>query len=468
LLERGMDCARINSAHDGPEQWRQMAVHVRRAEAEVGRPCRILMDLSGPKLRTGPVASAAPVLRVKVKRDEYGRMLTPGLVILDGSGRPGQTPAADPLGQTTPGRLSVNPAWLKQLRPGDAITFRDLRDRNRQFTVKHCGGNEVAVTCRASAYIGLRTKFTHVPRGKKSASGTTTTVTADFLPPPSDIRVQRGGVLLLTRKPVPGGPGKNARKGKSRSPAHISCTEPAVFQYLKAGQAVWIDDGRVQARIERVDNRGAWLCITRARAGGSRIRGEKGLNFPDTQLGLPALTATSLEQLDVAVDHADIIGFSFVQSAADVDQLTAALAQRGGQRLGIIAKIETRAAVRNLPEIIVHGAGRHPFGVMIARGDLAVELGYERLAEIQEEILWLCEAARVPVIWATQVLESLVKQGQPSRAEITDAAMSERAECVMLNKGPYVLEALAVLESVVTRMQHHQTKKTAQFRALHW
>lgn len=105
---------------------------------------------------------------------------------------------------------------------------------------------------------------------------------------------------------------------------------------------------------------------------------------------------------------------------------------------------------------------------MIARGDLAVEIGWERMAEIQEEILWLAEAARVPVVWATQVLEQLIKQRLPSRAEMTDAAMSERAECVMLNKGPYVLDAVAALDDVATRMRAHQRKKSARLRALHW
>ena len=104
---------------------------------------------------------------------------------------------------------------------------------------------------------------------------------------------------------------------------------------------------------------------------------------------------------------------------------------------------------------------------MIARGDLAVEVGYQRLAEIQEEILWLCEAAHIPVIWATQVLENLVKKGIPSRAEMTDAAMGERAECVMLNKGPFILEAVTILDDVLSRMQAHQIKKSPQLRALH-
>lgn len=89
-----------------------------------------------------------------------------------------------------------------------------------------------------------------------------------------------------------------------------------------------------------------------------------------------------------------------------------------------------------------------------------------RLPEIQEELLWLCEAAHVPVIWATQVLEGFVKNGIPTRAEMTDAAMGNRAECVMLNKGPYLADAVNVLGRVLSRMQDHQYKKTPQLRAL--
>ena len=95
-----------------------------------------------------------------------------------------------------------------------------------------------------------------------------------------------------------------------------------------------------------------------------------------------------------------------------------------------------------------------------------MEVGYERLAELQEEVLWISEAAHVPVIWATQVLENLVKYGAPSRAEITDAAMSERAECVMLNKGPFIVEGVDLLDKVLVRMDGHQRKKTARLGAL--
>ena len=95
-----------------------------------------------------------------------------------------------------------------------------------------------------------------------------------------------------------------------------------------------------------------------------------------------------------------------------------------------------------------------------------MECGFERMAEVQEEILWICEAAHTPVIWATQVLESLARTGVPSRAEVTDAALSERAECVMLNKGPFIWDAVGTLDDILRRMQAHQTKKRAMLRPL--
>jgi pyruvate kinase len=175
-----------------------------------------------------------------------------------------------------------------------------------------------------------------------------------------------------------------------------------------------------------------------------------------------------LTDLDFVARYADLIGFSFAQSADDITCLQDELVKRrpDWRSLGIIAKVETEQGVKNLPDIIVRAAGRQPFGVMIARGDLAVALGFERLAEMQEEILWVCEAAHVPVIWATQVLEEMVKSGLPTRGEMTDAAMAGRAECVMLNKGPNVGEAITALRGLLQRMMEHQSKKTARLRAL--
>ncbi|MGN6483682.1 MAG: pyruvate kinase, partial [Thermomicrobiales bacterium] len=246
----------------------------------------------------------------------------------------------------------------------------------------------------------------------------------------------------------------------------IGCTLPEVFAAVKPGESILFDDGKIEGVIREAAPDAMTVEIVRARDGGARLRGEKGINLPDTDLALSALTATDLADLPFVAGHADMIDFSFVSHASDVESLQAHLTELGGKRPGIVLKIETRRAFERLPEIVLAAMREETAGIMIARGDLAVEVGWERLAEIQEEILWLAEAAHLPVIWATQVLESLAQTGLPSRSEITDAAMGERAECVMLNKGPHVVEAIAVLDSILTRMESHQSKKRALLRRL--
>lgn len=260
------------------------------------------------------------------------------------------------------------------------------------------------------------------------------------------------------------------KKGR-RFPRQMSCTEPDVLDSVEVGHRVWVDDGVIGARVEAVGPNALELRVEHARVEGVRIRPGKGLNFPDSTLSLPALTAQDLDDLDFVVDHADLIGYSFVQTREDVERLLVEIERRMPDperraRIAVVEKIETARAVRQLPALIVAAAGRQPLAVMIARGDLAVEVGFERLAEIQEEILWLCEAAHVPVIWATQVFETLAKTGLPTRSEVTDAAASERAECVMLNKGAHLGEAITALDDVLVRMAGHQFKKRTELRAL--
>jgi len=470
LLLKGMNCARINLAHDGVAAWEGMVENIRRAERDTGLPCKILMDLAGQKLRTGKIMPGPAVLHLKPKRDTQGRLAEVAHVILDASGEPGHPSQRDDAGRSHPAHLSVEPGWLKKIKPGDAIHFSDLRGHLRAFTAQALlSDTEVLASCNHGAYIAPNTPLEIWPNGKhKTDKQSLRTHTLAYTAPPLEIRVFQGDLLLLSGKNVPGEPAQRDKTGRIVAPAKIACAQPDVLDQLSPGQRVWIDDGRIGTVVEAQHADGVLLRVVRARPAGEKLNPEKGLNFPDTKLQLPALTDIDQANLDFVVKHADIVGYSFVNNASDVDLLVESLARLGGEKLGIIAKIETREAVRNLPEIIIHGAGRHPFGIMIARGDLAVEIGYEHLGATQEEILWLCEAAHVPVIWATQVLENMVKQGVPSRAEITDAAMAERAECVMLNKGPYVLEAMHVLDSVVRRMQTHQLKKTPQLRTLHW
>src|SRR5262245_25659900 len=204
------------------------------------------------------------------------------------------------------------------------------------------------------------------------------------------------------------------------------------------------------------------------RAGRMRasLKAEKGINLPDTALDMPALTDKDLEDLAFLANRADLVALSFVHNAADIDRLYAELDRLGAHDLGVILKIENRSAFDHLPERRMPASKRRRSAGMVARGDLGVEIGFERLAEVQEEIIWLTEAAQVPVIWATQVLESLAKNGLPSRGEVTDAAMSTRSECVMLNKGPYIGHALRFLTDVSRRMTQHSEKAFATYRAL--
>ncbi len=339
LVERGMNYARINCAHDDPGAWTKMIANIRKASAETGRGCGIHMDLGGPKVRTGAI--------------------------------------------------------------------------NRLH-------------------------------GEK--------------------RAYKGDGILLTRGPV------DTIDDQTINFQTIT-SEPAVIEQAQVGQEVWIDDGEIGTVIESKMDDALVLRVTDVSTKGSKLKAEKGINFPDTELKLSPLTPKDIEDLDYVVEHADAIGYSFVQTPEDVDMLHEAIKSRVETtdrlyELAVVAKIETKLAVRNLPELIIRSAGQQPFGVMIARGDLAVEIGYQRMAEMQEQIMWICEAAHVPVIWATQVFESFAKQGIPSRAEVTDAAMGERAECVMLNKGPFIHEVVTTLDDVLSRMQAHQIKKTPQLREL--
>ena len=243
---------------------------------------------------------------------------------------------------------------------------------------------------------------------------------------------------------------------------------PEMVNRLTVGDRVRYDDGKLEGVVETISGDEAVVRVTLTKTGGAKLKPEKGLNLPDTALGLSPLTSKDETDLATVVGHADMIGYSFVSRADDIDILEAALARHGleDKPLGLVAKIEIPEAVRNLPAMIAGAAGRRPFGVMIARGDLAAEIGFERLAEMQEEILWICEAASVPAIWATQVLEDLVTTGVPSRGEMTDAAMASRAECVLLNKGPEVSTAIELLDRLLARMDDHQYKKTPMLRAL--
>jgi len=250
------------------------------------------------------------------------------------------------------------------------------------------------------------------------------------------------------------------------SPGRVSLPIPQIYRDVRRGETVCFDDGRIAGIIEKKNPDRLQVRITHTRRPVERLASDKGVNFPDTQLGLPALGAKDLQDLEFAARHADMVGLSFANRPEDVQELRKHLLELDCKDLGVVLKIETKWGFANLPDLILEAMKFPACGVMIARGDLAVELGFERLAEVQEEILWLCESAHVPVIWATQVLEGLTRRGHASRAEITDAAMSGAAECVMLNKGPHITQAVRTLDNILQRMQGHHAKKRSLLRKL--
>ncbi|MCZ8177390.1 MAG: pyruvate kinase [Rhizobium sp.] len=335
LARAGMDVARINCAHDGPEAWRTMTAYVREAAGVVGRDIKVLMDIAGPKIRTGDIASVDKKPRLQI-------------------------------------------------------------------------GDRVRLVAAGSPRI-------------------------------DDIASHSATVSL-----------------------------PEMVTRLTVGDRLRYDDGKLEAMVESVSLGEAIIVVRRTKSGGTRLKPEKGINLPDTALGLSPLTTKDETDLETVIECADLIGYSFVSRPEDIDLLDSVLSRHGKAErpLGLIAKIEQPLALTNLPALIARARRRGPFGVMIARGDLAAEIGFERLAEMQEELLWICEAASVPCIWATQVLEDMVKEGIPTRGEMTDAAMAARAECVMLNKGPAVVEAVALLDRLMARMNDHVFKKTPTLRAL--
>jgi pyruvate kinase len=460
LLKNGMNCMRINCAHDGVEQWQKMLEHLRAARQATGLPCTVLMDLAGPKIRTGALSTRPGVIKIRPQRDYAGKVLEPARLALL-AGTPESLSGSETAGLPA---LRVYSRFLRYLKPGQVIRLKDTRGARRTLTVVEVHPHHCIVHSEKTLYL---------------ANGVTL-VTASSKPQrdvhhrlrslprvENTLQLQTGDRLVITPDTEPGHPAQHNRNGRVVHPAHIGCTCFAAFRQAKKGERVWFDDGKIGAVIERVSASQVQVRVTRTRASGGKLGSDKGINLPDSVLDLAALTAKDLADLPFVARHADMVALSFANTANDVVQLQRLLAEQTATPPAIVLKIETRRGFENLPDMLLAALRSHRCGVMIARGDLAVECGFERLAEVQEEILWLCEAAHVPVIWATQVLEQLAKEGLPSRAEISDVVLAQRAECVMLNKGSHILEAVRTLSDILIRMQRHQTKKRAMLRELH-
>ncbi|MCZ6776290.1 MAG: pyruvate kinase, partial [Ignavibacteria bacterium] len=456
LISTGMNSARINCAHDDKEIWKLMIEKINKAKRKTGRNCKICMDLGGPKLRTGSIKPGPKVVHLRPERDYVGNVTSPSRVWL---ASPNLLPPSE-----AELVIPVPADWLSNVRKGDEVRFKDARGKRCVLSV---GGKKAKgrwAKCYDSAYVVTGTKFVLYKKKKKKKAGSA--LVLELLPIEQSITLKIGDTLILHKDPVEGEPTERDVEGNVVKTAHISCTLPEIFEDVRVGEPILLDDGKISGTIRSVSPEEVHFEVTHAREEGTRLAADKGINFPSSNLHLRGLTQKDREDLRFIAEHADVVSMSFVNTPEDVFDLLSEIDKLEARRLGIILKIETQRGFRNLPAILLAGMRAYPVGVMIARGDLAIEVGFERMAEIQEEILWICAAAHIPVVWATQVLEKLAKKGLPTRAEITDAAMGQRAECVMLNKGPYILEAVRVLDGIMQRMQAHQSKKRPMLRKL--
>lgn len=468
FAQAGMDLARVNAAHDTPAVWAQMIDNVHAAAQAVSREIRVGMDLAGPKVRTGEFEPGAAVGRARVTRTQIGEMITPAKLWLV----PNDVADADlPPMPVKPGRptlmIRVDRLWLGSVEEGDKMTLVDVRDAKRSFTAREiydtAGVRCVYAEGLQNAYLSNETLIEHDWQ-RTRVSGLPATAQVMYL--------ETGDQVTLTSDLTPMTP----------TGGRISCTLPEAVGAIEPCHRVLFDDGLIEARaVEKfVEDDGTVNVALEITRGGAKLAAAKGINLPDSDLPLPSLTDEDVAAFEFLVRHAEIADVSFIRTPDDVryvleqhKRIVEDIRRESGdeaaakaEQLGIVLKIETPTAYEQLTPILLVLMQHENIGVMIARGDLAVEMGFESLAEVPRLIGNLCEAAHLPTIMATQILENLAKLGIPTRAEITDATYALRAEAVMLNKGPHITDAIEILGHLSKQLGTSQRKNRAQLRRI--
>ncbi len=257
-----------------------------------------------------------------------------------------------------------------------------------------------------------------------------------------------GSVSLVNGRPVEIAAGAAAAGGRS-GVVRLAVTYPALLKDVGPGAEIRIDDGRVRLEVVR-RLKGALRAVVRT---GGRVKSEAGVNFPTSTLTAPALTAKDRRDLAEALDAGvDFVGLSFVRSAAHVARLRRLLERvPAHRRPWVVAKIERPEALRDLDRISAASDA-----LMVARGDLGVEIGLPRVPAAQREILAAGRRHAVPVIVATQMLESMIEHPVPTRAEVSDVALAvhDGADAVMLSGetaiGAFPVEAVRAMGEIAS------------------
>ncbi len=266
------------------------------------------------------------------------------------------------------------------------------------------------------------------------------------------IRLLTGEVLVIQAEPMEG------------TVDRISTITPDILADLKVGEPVLLDDGLLELRVlkEGADEVHCEVIV------GGTLKSSKGINLPQTALSLPSITDKDWQDLDWGLDHSiDYVALSFVRSAEDIWRIKKYIKAAGKRNIKVVAKIEKPEAVQNIREIVEVADA-----IMIARGDMGVELPAARVPRIQERIIQLCWELNTPVITATQMLDSMTTNARPTRAEVTDVSMAikEGTDAVMLSQetatGIDPVNVVRTMASIICEEERHAQPSAEQFREL--
>ena len=440
LIANGTSVFRINTAHDSAVTWNKMASYIKEESFKQNKDTKIYVDLAGPKNRTQSIKKVFTPFKI-------GSWRNPQRVeIVSASNRGKFTKKYEKSrSNSIQAILVVSDDFFQVCKTNPKVKIDDFeRDYQQSYNIIR---EDERIFIDANKKITIYENST-IEIKNKNHKYLSCFYNIEKLP--QKIKLFKKDKIIITHQNILGSTDYSYENEVYN--AIIGCSNKEIFPYVKIGDDIYIDDGKIGCKVTQINKLGLVCEVFLAKENGTSLKEEKGINFPSTDLKIDAITPTDEKNFEDIIGFADIIGLSFAQTSEDIKKLQNMLKTKNDQHIAIAPKIETKTALKNFPLILETLLEWENHALMIARGDLAIEVGFDNLPYIQEEILNICEASHTPVIYATQILESQMKNNLPSRAEVTDAAIAQRADCVMLNKGPYVIDTVKILKNILGQM----------------
>lgn len=329
LLKSGINCVRINCAHDDKNVWEKIIENIKEEDPD----CKIIMDLAGPKLRTGEMKPQSKIIHISPKKTADKKKKTAKIWLIP-SGK------IHKVGQKANAIIQVNNKWLKKTQPGDYLTFIDAKGKNRKIEITEIEGNGRWGVCHKSAYITTGTLINVFFKGKENAEEHTF---HEFYTLDNFISLKKGDFLSLTKNNIPGEPAIYSPKQKLIKPAHISCTLPQIFDFVNVGEPIFFDEGKIEGVIKEKDDERILVKIVYPLKD-KKLRANKGINLPKSKLKIEGLTQKDKNDLRFVTQHANTVNFSFVNNRQDVENLLNEI-KKIKKPMGVVLKIETVEAL---------------------------------------------------------------------------------------------------------------------------